>query len=32
MSRKEYAIYARKRGALDQREEIMLDANVWLKA
>src|SRR6266576_5518334 len=25
---KEYAIYARKRGALDQPEEIMLDANV----
>jgi oligopeptidase B len=25
---KEYAIYARKRGALDQPEEIMLDANI----
>jgi oligopeptidase B len=25
---KEYAIYARKRGSLDQPEEIMLDANV----
>src|SRR4029077_6111090 len=25
---KEYAIFARKRGALDQPEEIMLDANI----